>query len=126
MRPSSSTFRDLLVACAVATAACGCSPADPAPAACPNDLPSACPSAIPSYRSTVAPIVSRHCLGCHGAGGVAQSVMDLSSYSIVHANAQDVLSMVYSCRMPKDGQSPLSAQERGELLGWLVCGAPDN
>jgi len=37
-----------------------------------------------------------------------------------------VLTQVYSCRMPQPGAAPLTEAERAALLGWLVCGAPND
>ncbi|MGZ3417961.1 MAG: hypothetical protein ACXWUG_16175 [Polyangiales bacterium] len=102
----------------------GCSSQAPANASCPNDLPAACTTA-PSYASEVAPIVSAHCLKCHSKGGVEESV-PLDGYSAIFARRTTVLTQVYSCKMPQEGEPALSADERAKLLMWLVCKAPNN
>ncbi len=39
---------------------------------------------------------------------------------------QLIETQVYRCLMPpSDGSTPLSDDERTELLQWLVCGAPN-
>ncbi len=110
-------------------AACpGEDPAGGGDAGCPNDLPpmSVCSSPIPSYTTDIAPILQKHCLMCHSPGGVS-AAWDLTTYPNVHTLEGQVLSQVYSCRMPyPDGGLPLSPEERKELLTWLVCDAPNN
>ncbi len=90
---------------------------------CPNDLPAACPTPSPSWSADVQPIVASRCTRCHTQGGAAGTV-PLVTYDDVHVRRSAVLNQVYSCRMPQDGL--LGADERAKLLGWLVCGAPDN
>ena len=102
-------------------AACG----GGAPANCPNDLPATCPTPPPSYRNQVAAIISAHCLKCHAPGGQEAS-KDLTTYQNVFTQRQPVLTQVFSCRMPLEGEARPTAEERALLLGWLVCGAPNN
>jgi hypothetical protein len=111
------------LAALLALAAC-----EPAPAAgsCPDDLPPACPAPAPSYQAQVAPLLEARCVGCHGAGQVASNRL-LDSYGSVFPQRAAVLRQTYACQMPPaDAGAPLTLAERAALLGWLVCGAPDN
>src|SRR5437016_5335100 len=92
---------------------------------CPNDLPSSCPSPTPSYRNEVAPIIAGRCLSCHAPGG-QEAARPLTTYSQVFSNRGPILTQIFACRMPPAGSAAPSPQERTLLLGWLVCGAPDN
>jgi hypothetical protein len=112
--------RVLVLAVLVVASCGGGSPAD-----CPNDLPMTCPSPVPSYHNDVAPIMSVRCLGCH-APGKEQASKDFTTYERVFAQRQPILTQLFSCRMPPEGQPRPTAQERAQFLGWLVCGAPDN
>jgi hypothetical protein len=91
---------------------------------CPNDLPAACPSPQPSYSSQVAPVIQNYCLKCHSGAG--PGIGDFRTYPSVFANRQAILTQFYSCRMPPQGEPQPGSQERALLLGWLVCGAPNN
>jgi hypothetical protein len=82
-----------------------------------------CPSPAPSYSGQVSQIITNRCLPCHGPGQQEASV-PLSPWSEVNHRFSDVLSQVYSCRMPQDAGLP--ADERKAMLGWLVCMAPNN
>ena len=80
-----------------------------------TDVPTACPaSGSPSYSKDVAPILSAQCNGCHG----------FSSYASASSSKSSIQSRVANCNMPQGGA--LSAAERSTLLGWTVCGAPNN
>ncbi|MGD0678356.1 MAG: hypothetical protein ABSC94_23345 [Polyangiaceae bacterium] len=102
---------------------------------CPRDLPTACPNPVPSYASTIAPIVMARCSPCHFPGGVEAAQFDFSVYANI-ANADTaVVNQIYSCMMPPTAGVPslnigpapaLTLDERADLLGWLVCGAPNN
>jgi hypothetical protein len=92
---------------------------------CPQDLPASCPSKPPSYTTDVAPIFAIHCTRCHVAGGTAAD-RPLTSYADVYAERSPVLNQVYGCEMPPSGYTPLDEDERAKVLGWLVCGAPDD
>jgi hypothetical protein len=94
-------------------------------ATCPDDLPADCPEPTPSYQDEIAPIIADACVPCHGPGG-PESTRDLSTYQAVFDQRVDVLGQIYGCRMPPHGAAPLEPDERQALLGWLVCGAPDN
>ncbi len=93
---------------------------------CANDLPARCPVVAPSYASSVSGIVAQACgQGCHQPGGVAAN-RRLDTYADLYRQRSAVLNQAYSCTMPPVGSPQLSAEERRELFGWLVCGAPDN
>ena len=92
---------------------------------CPNDLPSSCPSPAPSYSSTIAPLISAYCLVCHSPGG-QEAVIPFTSYQNIYVERSPMLDQIYACNMPPSGTLQLTAQERSQLLGWLVCGAPNN
>jgi hypothetical protein len=104
--------------------ALGCSSPAPAPEACPNDLPAACTTA-PSYAAEIAPIFESHCVKCHSKGGEEES-KPLDTHANVYSRRTTVLTQVYACKMPPDGEPALSAEERAKLLMWLVCKAPNN
>ena len=105
-----------------AALAAGCT--GPAAADCPADLPASCPAGAAGYQATIAPLIAARCTPCHAPGG--QSSHPLLIWDQIHALRGEVLSQVYACRMPQAGATPLTATERTELLGWLVCEAPDD
>ncbi len=92
---------------------------------CPNDLPTSCPSPAPSYSSAISPLISARCLVCHSPGGQEASI-PFTSYQNVYIERSPMLNQVYACNMPPTGTQQLTAQERNQLLSWLVCGAPNN
>ncbi len=92
---------------------------------CPNDLPNGCPDPAPSYRNQVAGVIANRCLSCHSPGGQEAS-MPFTSYQAVFNSRGLILDQVYHCVMPPAGNPAPDAQERALLLGWLVCGAPNN
>ena len=91
---------------------------------CPNDT-IACPSAPPSYANQVSGIFQRRCLACHSPGGQEAS-RPFTNYQEVFSNRGAILDQVYSCRMPPEGNTPPTADERAQLIGWLACNAPNN
>ncbi len=95
-------------------------------AACPQKLPASCPAQPPSYAADISPLIATRCLQCHGPGGVAYPDRDFSSYTKVYAQRRNMLGMVYACKMPPPGATPLSVQELQDLLAWFVCNAPNN
>ena len=109
-----------------ASAACGTDSAAQMPSDCPADEPSSCPSPMPSYANDVAPLVAKYCevVGCHIPGGTAADQV-MSPYNQLFARHIDVLNQIYQCRMPLDPPAP-TLSERVTLLGWFVCGAPNN
>lgn len=116
----------------------GCSSTQPPPpaadaapdadeAGCPQDLPASCPAPPPSYATDVLPVFERRCWMCHSDGGIEDQLHDFSTYDHIFAQKGPILTQVYGCLMPlADGGTPLTADERKAMLGWLVCGAPNN
>jgi hypothetical protein len=103
--------------------AADCSSGGSEAATCPNDYPSACLAPGPSFANDVSPLIHANCTPCHGPG---QQVPTLSTYSdVMHAGTL-IATQVFQCRMPPAPRAPLTSQQRQTLLGWLVCGAPDN
>jgi hypothetical protein len=115
-----------VVACAV-LAACtsDASSSSSSGSACPDDLPAACPASPPSYARDVAPVIQQACTPCHAPGGRESSRL-LTDYADAFANRGRALGQIHACRMPPSDAPPLSADGRKILLGWLVCGAPNN
>jgi hypothetical protein len=95
--------------------------------ACPSDLPrgDVCETGTPSYRLEARPIIEERCATCHYPGNRRSSYV-FAERDDVSSARQTVLTRIYSCVMPPEGAAPLTAEERGVLLAWLVCGAPDN
>lgn len=122
----------LLLVVALARGAVACSSSSDAPSgatdagACPQDLPQACPTPPPSFQADVHDIVTRRCGSCHTDGGVAAPSHDFSSYAAIYRQRSAVLNQVYACKMPLPDAGQPTAEERAQLLGWLVCGAPNN
>jgi hypothetical protein len=79
---------------------------------------------MPSYSKDVAPIISAHCLKCHSGAG--PGIGDFRTYLAVFGSKGAITNQFYSCRMPPDGEPRPTAEERALLLGWLVCGSPNN
>jgi uncharacterized membrane protein len=106
---------------AVATlcAACG------TPSTCPNDLPASCPSPAPHFAADVQPVLQARCVRCHTSGGQAGE-KPLTTWAEIFGRRSSVLNRVYACVMPPAAEPQLTEAERRTLLGWLVCGAPDD
>jgi hypothetical protein len=121
---------------AAAALGAGCSSSPPPADPCPDDLPASCPTPSPSYASDIAPIVQQYCFPCHATGGIEAEHFDYSTYAGLYASRAVVLTQVNDCLMPPSapipgygvdaGTAPLTTEARLALLGWLVCGAPDN
>jgi hypothetical protein len=110
----------------LALVALACSPKhDKAP--CTTELPdgSACGSSAPSYASDVAPILTAYCVPCHQPTGVEPNHL-LDSYAHVFDERRTVLSQLYGCVMPPEGEAAPSAAQVQIVLDWLVCGAANN
>lgn len=115
-----------IVASLLVLAAISCSSKSSTPESCPNDLPEACPTTgAPSYAQTIAPIFEARCKTCHREGGQA-SGKTFDTYDRVFTDRRAILNQVYSCSMPPSSGEALGTEERGALLNWFVCGAPDN
>jgi hypothetical protein len=93
--------------------------------ACPNDLPMACPSPAPSWDGGVRPLIDEFCVGCHQAGGLAFD-KPFTDYGLVYQQRGGMLDQVYSCYMPPPDAGQPDESQRQQLLGWFVCGAPQN
>jgi hypothetical protein len=119
----SSTFLDLVLG--LALVACTSTP-DGGGSGCPDDVPAACPTPAPSYANDVAPLVARRCSPCHLPGGIEAQTHDFSRYDVLFAQKGSVLGQIHACLMPPPEATPPSAAERAVLLGWIVCGAPQN
>jgi len=96
---------------------------------CPNDLPpdTDCATASPFYAD-VAPIFAARCSVCHQVGGLETKYI-FDTYAQVHDNTgirTRILTQIYACRMPPSCAPNLSDAERGTMLKWLVCGAPES
>jgi uncharacterized membrane protein len=114
--------RRVLLVNAVLAMVAACGPAGE----CPNDVPASCPSPAPSFSGEVQGIIQSRCVPCHAPGGQEQN-RPLQSYDQqIYPQRRMILSQVASCRMPLAGAPPLTPEERQALLGWLVCGAPNN
>jgi hypothetical protein len=92
---------------------------------CPDDLPAACPSPEPSWDGGVQAIIDAKCVVCHKPGGLAFD-KQFTDYAKIYAYRGEALDQVYSCYMPPPDGGTLSPSERQELLGWFICGAPNN
>jgi hypothetical protein len=85
-----------------------------------------CAGAAPSYRSDVAPLLQRYCLGCHAAGGDAGEDHDFSRYRVLHAQSRLLLEELEALAMPPRDQPQPAGEERRLLARWACWGAPDN
>lgn len=122
------TLRDLVARASALLAlsvGMGCSQ-HPEPTGCPADLPASCPAKVPSWANDVQPIIDRRCNPCHGGGGIAPPTFNFATYQGVSNNSGSILTQVYACRMPPPDAGAPTLAEREALLGWLVCGAPNN
>jgi hypothetical protein len=95
------------------------------PELCPSDLPTACPTPEPSWDGGVQAIIDAKCVVCHQAGGLAFD-KPFTDYANVYGYRGEMLNQVYSCYMPPPDAGQLDPSERQQLLGWFVCGAPNN
>jgi hypothetical protein len=92
---------------------------------CPSDLPAACPSPAPSWDGGVQALIVDKCVGCHKPGGLAFD-KPFNDYAHVYQYRGVMLDQVYSCYMPPPDAGQLDPSQRQQLLGWFVCGAPNN
>jgi hypothetical protein len=118
-----------LMGCA-ALLACGSDPDpdDSAAGTCPSDLPTDadCAAGVaPQYGAVIAGIVEQRCEGCHFPQNPFSSQV-FGDYAQLFAARRTALSRVYSCLMPPADAPQLRPEERGALLKWFVCGAPQN
>lgn len=92
---------------------------------CSVVAPDTCPTAVPSYAHDVQPILDAKCNGCHT--GAAGEPWALTNYPDVEAWALSISFDLTRCTMPPaDAGADLTQAELASLLGWIVCGAPNN
>ncbi len=70
-------------------------------------------------------IVQSRCASCHAPGGL-EATKPLLTYTQAYNLRTTILAQVSSCRMPLAGAPQLTPEERQALMGWIVCGAPNN
>jgi hypothetical protein len=97
-----------------------------------GQAPSSQTSSGPTYTKDVAPILFKHCTGCHRPGEIAP--MSLLSYDDVRPHAKDIRDEVGDGNMPPwHASAPkgtflnergLSEEEKETLLAWVRAGAP--
>ncbi len=92
----------------------------------PHDLPQSCPSPEPSFSKDVQPIIQSNCDLCHLPGDPSYPGFPYDSYADDKKYASEMLNFVSSCLMPKPPGPPLTEAQRQALMGWVVCGAPNN
>jgi hypothetical protein len=67
-------------------------------------------------------LFASECAGCHGT-----YTPPLMTYDQIFSAQHEVLTEIYSCRMPPFASSLVQpTQNRVDVLTWLVCGAPNN
>jgi hypothetical protein len=114
---------------AAASPACSNAESDPSPpSGCPSDLPTDadCPNGVaPYYGTVISNIVEQRCQGCHFPQNPFSSQV-FGDYQQLFDARRTALSRVYGCLMPPADAEPLKPAERGALLKWFVCGAPNN
>jgi uncharacterized membrane protein len=103
---------------------CGAAPSNPG-ASCPGAGSVTCPAMPPTYTADVEPILQNRCYGCHGAGGIEQGTIDLTTFHSVSALGSDIATQVGQCIMPPPDAGQLTSQERATLFDWLECGRPN-
>jgi hypothetical protein len=98
--------------------------AEDAAEGCPKVIVDGCAPAPPSWASVDSILVNR-CSPCHFPGGVEGAVWNFSNFAHVHALSGSMLDNVLACAMPPPDAGGLPPDERGTLIAWLSCGAPD-
>jgi hypothetical protein len=92
---------------------------------CTVVAPDTCPTAVPSFANDVMPILNARCNGCHT--GAAGEPWALTNHADVEAWALSISFDLTRCTMPPaDAGADLTKAELAAVLGWIVCGAPDN
>ncbi|WP_258104385.1 hypothetical protein [Marinoscillum sp. MHG1-6] len=78
-----------------------------------------------SYETFIAPLITQYCAAatCHGAGNTKPGG-DLTTYSLVKANAATIKKRTGDGSMPKRGK--LSAEQIKKIACWVDAGAPNN
>lgn len=93
---------------------------------CAVAAPGTCPTAVPSFAGQVLPILEAKCNGCHT--GALGEPWALTNWVDVNAWAISISTDLTHCLMPPAdaGAANLTKAELEALLGWIVCGAPNN
>jgi hypothetical protein len=95
-------------------------------ATCLGTPPKSCPATVPSYKTDVIPVLTAKCNNCHVGG---RGPWPLTNHTDIVDWLPQIQSDVEHCSMPPtnlDGGVALTAEERELLLGWALCGAPNN
>src|SRR5690606_13151915 len=81
---------------------------------------------------TIAPLLTEHCVACHGPGGIAPWAM--TSHRMVLGFAPMIREVLRTRRMPPwhadphvgtwTGDRSLSAEEMATIVHWVEAGAP--
>jgi hypothetical protein len=103
MRCTAPKVRSLSLAFLSAAAAASCGgPGGTAggPASAPAAAPDAAPAVVarPTWTEHIAPLVARHCTGCHRPDGIAP--FSLTSYATARVMAPAMVAAVKAGRMP--------------------------
>ena len=83
------------------------------------------PQATPEeYQQTVLPVLAKNCLGCHSdrvhAGSLSLEPLKDPAAALAHPTIwQKVLDKVSAGAMPPAPAAPLSAADRGAIVGWI-------
>ena len=85
----------------------------------------------PTYYQDIKPILDKHCIGCHVAGGIAPFSLTSPEEAVKRAPViARVTSSNYMPPWPPGGDSPeflnerkLSAEEKALLMAWAQTGA---
>jgi len=96
---------------------------------CPTSAPLSCPTPVPSYAQDVLPVLNAKCNGCH-TGATPDAPWALITWVDVNGWALAIAQDLIICSMPPvdaGADAPvLTKAETDTILGWIVCGAPDN
>ena len=60
---------------------------------------------------------------CHSEAGIERSRL-LTDYAHVSGLRMSIGTQLVTCAMPPAGETPLSTEERQQILDWLSCGGP--
>lgn len=92
---------------------------------CAVVAPATCPTSVPSFANDVLPILNAKCNGCHT--GPPQP-WALTNQDDVQTWAISISIDLTRCSMPPaDAGTPnLTKAELDAVLGWIVCGSPNN
>jgi len=97
----------------------------------PQPVAAVDPALAPTWAGEIAPLVARHCAGCHAEGGMAPFA--LGTHAQAAAKSAMIAEVVEQARMPPwfaaraqhfENERGLSEQEATALLRWARSGAP--